>query len=286
MRAGHAVGSVTILAGFLLLASLAASPVRAANGVSASAEVSGCSATLKDGAPDPSISLALIPETTETGCPGSGAADSSAFYSSGGLFANASVSGAFTANATANLTVTEHLQGPAGATQVTDTVDMIIHGTTSAPFLGIPTSDWSACIAAGAAGQIFTTPGCVTVVQGDGNEVSRTLGLAISVPAVNGKVDVSLSFSLYVDALGTVNPLDTTMPIAGSANFDHTVYITQTLPPNWTFTEDSGTFLTTSPVPEPSSLLLLACGVGALAWPARRFRAGRRPGRRAAAPAA
>ena len=63
--------------------------------------------------------------------------------------------------------------------------------------------------------------------------------------------------------------------VNGELDFSNTAAVTLTLPPGVTYTSESGVFLTsvgaTSPVPEPSTVLLLSAGLaGARLWRVRR----------------
>ena len=263
-RVNRAIG----LLGVALVMILHPGPADAAFLASANGKVvCGTVTSYDNGGPGSAFATGTTGEVTGGGCTGFGLADSLAQVSKGVLLAKGDTNGDFVASASATINETIHLFGPTNATQVTDTYDMAIHGTTTGRFNDASTSEWNACIVAFSGGATFTTPDCLTKHEGTGGEFNLHEVLALSIPAVHGQATLQVQFSLLAEGFGTLD--DFGDPVPGTADLENTALITQTLPEGWTFTSDSGVFLTESPsgpppVPGPASIVLLACAVAGL----------------------
>lgn len=175
------------------------------------------------------------------------------------------------------------LHGPQNGTQVKDTLDLVISGNTTpplqspAPYPNLPTGTLRPCIRANSPGLAGTIEsfGCSHPVIGGGGDFAHTESLVLNVPIVNGQSDpIHLWFSVEGVAESRYSFIDPQAPwegyryFTGEIDMSHTALIRQSLPDGWTFTSDSGVFLSESPfnapVPEPGTALLLIGGLGLL----------------------
>lgn len=99
-----------------------------------------------------------------------------------------------------------------------------------------------------------------------------TVSVSPTASVQNGVAHAVLDFSLFGFAYGGCNGCTSTLNLADTAQ------VVQILPPGWTFTSDSGDFLSgqpSSPTPEPGSMLLFGTALAGLGILLRR-RAGTR----------
>lgn len=220
------------------------------------------------------------PVLTGLPCLGSGHGNSSVSDPRGELKAFAIAGPTTSTTAGAQISTNMVFHGPLLATSVSGTLELNVSGITSLPrpqtppFPDIATSGWATSIIArstdlpGGAAQANTAQG------GDGAVFFHTESLNYTLPVYEGSTKpVHVTFVVRAGAFGSRDP-DTGSIFMGEADISHTALISVKLPPGWTFTSDSGVFLSESPllIPEPVPAILMMLGLGIVVVAASRCR--------------
>jgi len=121
----------------------------------------------------------------------------------------------------------------------------------------------------------------------DGVRVRNVGGDLEVASAIPESMIATMRFRKTVESGATI-PVFASLEITGgtaendtlTVAFDHTGQIGVAMPEGWSFTSETGTFLSLAPlppapIPEPASVALFATGLGALAWQTRRRVRGR-----------